>query len=213
MLATDPLVDLHVVGILGKLQKGFSLSLLFEVDAKWTAIVRSGPIGRVYQADLDNVAVLKGAAFANAVLSLHAESWGLAWFPPLPSPFLKCDPALTRDGSGILSDPALIDEEYQKAWLPYFSARPEATLVFLILRERLKGWLYLSDEVDLPILVREMLFDVVKKKSMSAGRIDGRGWKDLKALSVSWYDDLADLWRFMEEEGCWPWGCWMLLLR
>ena len=42
---------------------------------------------------------------------------GLSWF--LPAPFLQCDPALTPGGSGVLADPARIDEEFRKAWLPY----------------------------------------------------------------------------------------------
>ena len=37
-----------------------------------------------------------------------------------PAPFLQCDPRLTPDGSGILSDPTQIDAEFRKAWLPYF---------------------------------------------------------------------------------------------
>ena len=38
----------------------------------------------------------------------------------LPSPFLQCSRALTPVGSGVLADPAGIDEEFRKAWLPYF---------------------------------------------------------------------------------------------
>ena len=37
-----------------------------------------------------------------------------------PSPFLQCDRPLTPGGSGVLADPAGIDEEFRKAWLPYF---------------------------------------------------------------------------------------------
>ena len=37
------------------------------------------------------------------------------------SPFLKCDPALTLDGSGTLADPARIDEEFRQAWFPCIS--------------------------------------------------------------------------------------------
>ena len=29
-------------------------------------------------------------------------------------------PPLTPGGSGVLADPARIDEEFRKAWLPYF---------------------------------------------------------------------------------------------
>ena len=45
------------------------------------------------------------------------------WLRPdlvLPTPFLQCEPHLTPGGSGVLSDPARIDEEFRKAWLPYF---------------------------------------------------------------------------------------------
>ena len=36
-----------------------------------------------------------------------------------PAPFLQCKPHLTPGGSGVLADPARIDEEFRKAWLPY----------------------------------------------------------------------------------------------
>ena len=38
-----------------------------------------------------------------------------------PAPFLQCKPHLTPGGSGVLPDPAKIDEEFRKAWLPYLS--------------------------------------------------------------------------------------------
>ena len=44
------------------------------------------------------------------------------WLRPVlvpPAPFLQCQPHLTPDGSGVLSDPVGI-EEFRKAWLPYF---------------------------------------------------------------------------------------------
>ena len=31
-----------------------------------------------------------------------------------PAPFLQCEPHLTSGGSGVLSDPARIDEEFRK---------------------------------------------------------------------------------------------------
>ena len=37
-----------------------------------------------------------------------------------PAPFLQCKPHLTPGGSGVLADPAKVDEEFRKAWLPYF---------------------------------------------------------------------------------------------
>ena len=104
------------------------------------------PIGPVTQADLDNISALKAAASLNAVWSTMLEkvrfctkllfgglmlllgAGGLGGSVGssradmvLPSSFLKCGPALTRDGSRIQSDPARIDEEFRKAWLPCFS--------------------------------------------------------------------------------------------
>ena len=42
----------------------------------------------------------------------------------------QCDPHLTPGGSGVLSGPAGVDEEFRKAWLPYFcrSGQREASL-------------------------------------------------------------------------------------
>ena len=40
------------------------------------------------------------------------------WFHP--APFLQCKSHLTPGGSGVLCDPAKMDEEFRKAWLPYF---------------------------------------------------------------------------------------------
>ena len=37
-----------------------------------------------------------------------------------PAPFLQCKPHLSPGGSGVLSDPGRIDEEFRKAWLPLF---------------------------------------------------------------------------------------------
>ena len=45
------------------------------------------------------------------------------WLKPdlvAPAPLLSCDPCLTVDGSGVLSDPGRIDEQFRGAWLPFF---------------------------------------------------------------------------------------------
>ena len=45
------------------------------------------------------------------------------WLRPVlvhPAPFLQCKPHLTPGGSGVLADPARIDEEFRNSWLPYF---------------------------------------------------------------------------------------------
>ena len=54
-----------------------------------------------------------------------------------PAPFLQCEPHLTPGGSGVLADPAKIDEEFRKAWLPYFcrsAQRDRNSIVKLMVR-------------------------------------------------------------------------------
>ena len=75
------------------------------------------------------------------------------WLRPdlvLPAPFLQCKPHLTPDGSGVISDPARIDEEFRKAWLPYFcrSGQREASLEEF--DREVEDWLLLLSEVSLP---------------------------------------------------------------
>ena len=48
--------------------------------------------------------------------SLQVAQTGLG----APAPFLQCDPLSTPRGSRVLADPARIDEEFRKAWLPYY---------------------------------------------------------------------------------------------
>ena len=50
---------------------------------------------------------------------IHPNKWLRPYLVP-PAPFLQCKPHLTPGGSGELADPARIDEEIRKAWLPYF---------------------------------------------------------------------------------------------
>ena len=50
---------------------------------------------------------------------VHPYGWLRPDLVP-PAPFLQCKPHLPLRGSGVLADPAKIDEEFRKAWLPYF---------------------------------------------------------------------------------------------
>ena len=81
-----------------------------------------------------------------------------------PSLFLKCDPALTRDGSGILSYPVLRDEEFRKAWFPFFSRSVRGHACFSDFEGEVECWLPILEEVDL---------DAVEEKSMTVGGLDG----------------------------------------
>ena len=45
------------------------------------------------------------------------------WLRPdlvLLAPFLNCSPEHTVDGSGVLVEPHAIDEQFRKAWMPFF---------------------------------------------------------------------------------------------
>ena len=66
----------------------------------------------------------------------------------LPAPFLQCQPHLTPDVSGVLSDPNQIDAEFRKAWLPYVcrSGQMEASLDEF--EREVEGWLPLLPEVS-----------------------------------------------------------------
>ena len=68
------------------------------------------------------------------------------------------------------------------------------------------GWLPLLPEVHLPRLTGQMLADVVHRKSVSAGGLDGWGWRELKVLPVSWFDELARILTKVEDLGVWPDG-------
>ena len=51
-----------------------------------------------------------------------------------------------------------------------------------------------------------MLLDVVRRNKVTAGSLDGWGWRELKALPLAWFDALACILRLLEEEGVWPDG-------
>ena len=136
---------------------------------------------------------------------MHPYKWLRPDLVP-PAPFLQCDPGLSPGGSGILSDPSRIDEEFRKAWLPYFcrSGQREARLEEFDFE--VEGWLPLLPEVSLPCLTGQMLSNVIQGKGATAGSLDGWGWRELKVLPVSWYDGLARILAAVESTGVWPDG-------
>ena len=103
---------------------------------------------------------------------MHPYRWLRPDLVP-PAPFLQCKPHLTPGGSGVLADPARIDEEFRKAWLPYFcrSGQREASLDEF--DREVDGWLPLLPVISLPELTGEMPADVVQRKSATAGSLDG----------------------------------------
>ena len=57
--------------------------------------------------------------------------------------------------------------------------------------------------VHLPRLTGQMLADVVRSEGAFAGSLDGWGWRELKVLPVSWYDELASILTMVEDFGVW----------
>ena len=138
---------------------------------------------------------------------IHPYKWLRPDLVP-PSPFLQCDSHLTPGGSGVLADPSRIDEEFRKAWLPYFCLSGQRETSLEEFSFEVDGWLPLLPVVDLPRLTGQMLYDVVHRKSATAGSLDGWGWKELKVLPVSWFDQLARILTLVEDNGVWPaFGC------
>ena len=60
--------------------------------------------------------------------------------------------------------------------------------------------------ISLPRLTGEMFAHVVRRQGATAGSTDGWGWRELKVLPVSWYDQLARILSKVEEIGVWPEG-------
>ena len=131
------------------------------------------------------------------------------WLRPdlvAPAPFLQCKPDLTPGGSGVLADPARIDEEFRKACLPYCCRSGQRDTSLEEFDREVDGWLPLLPEVDLPRLTGQMLADVVTRKGATAGSLDGWGWRELMVLPVSWFDQLARILTLVEDNGVWPDG-------
>ena len=121
-----------------------------------------------------------------------------------PAPFPQCEPCLTPDGSGVLSDPARIDEEFRKglASLFFFAVlcKGRPALTNSALRLRVGGRFYLKF-IFPRSLVRCLLL------------LYGWGWRELKALPLSWYDELARILTKVADLGVCLMGCWMLILQ
>ena len=137
--------------------------------------------------------------------SFHPYKWLRPDLVP-PAPLLQCKLHLTPGGSGVLAHPARIDEEFRKAWLPYFCRSGQRETSLEEFDHEVEGWLPLLPEISLPRLTGRTLADVVQRKSATAGSLDGWGWMELKVLPVSWYDELARILSKVEDLGVWPEG-------
>ena len=214
-----------VSDILGDMLKnGFILARSFEFTAQWNSILSAGPLHLV---TMDLLLVQEGGLgwihevvgdlrgrlsdFIHRVVVHRRDDAIRGWRgwlredplvrpqrwlrPDLvpPPPFSRCDPHLTPGGSG---------------WLPYFcrSGQREASLEEF--NEEVVGWLLLLSEIEIemPPLIGDDLFQVVRRKTATAGSLDGWGWRELKSLLVPWFDCLARILAEVEELGVWPEG-------
>ena len=88
---------------------------------------------------------------------VHPYKWLRPDLVP-PAPFLQCDAHLTPGGSGVLADPARIDEELRKAWLPNFCRSGQRDTSPEEFSFEVEGWLPLLPLVHLPRLTGQMLY-------------------------------------------------------
>ena len=90
---------------------------------------------------------------------VHLYKWLRPDLVPF-APFLQCKPHLTPGGSGVLADPARIDEEFRKAWITYFCRSGQRDTSLGEFDFEVEKWLLLLPEVSLPRLTGQVL-DVV----------------------------------------------------
>ena len=71
-------------------------------------------------------------------------------------------------------------------------------------RSDVRGWI-VTDEGDRwsVLFFGEDLADVVQRKRATVGSLDGWGWRELKVLPVSWFDELARILSKVEDVGVW----------
>ena len=219
-----------VMDVLGAMiRSGISLSRSVELTAQWDRILALGPLHPV---TLDDLSLDRGMdidAFYHAASGVHHRlsdfihavvvyrrdeaTWeGRNWIreDPMVHPYrwlrpelVPPEPRFTPGGSGVLSDPARIDEEFRKAWLPYFCRSGQRDTSLEEFDHEVEGWLPLLPKASLPWLIGQMLADVVQREGATAGGLDGWDWRELKVLPVSSYDELARILTKVEDFGVW----------
>ena len=175
---------------------GASFTRAVELLHLWDCVVRLGSLGSVRD---EEYAAARTCGVGES-RRLVADLYGRV------SAFIRRLVAHTPGGSGVLADPAGIDEEFRKAWLPYFCRSGQRETSLDEFNSECDGWLPHLGEFSLPTLTGDMLFEVVKRKSATAGSLDGWGWRELKVLPVAWFDGLARILTKVEDLGVWPDG-------
>ena len=81
-----------------------------------------------------------------------------------------------------MADLGMIDEEFSKAWLPYFCRSGQTETSLEEFTQEVDGWLPLLPEISLPRLTGEMFAEVVHREGATAGSLDGWCWREFKAF-------------------------------
>ena len=147
-----------------------------------------------------------GIGFGRIPWCIPVGGFDQIWFHQLL--FSSVSPILRLVGLACLLIQARTDEEFSKAWLPYFCRSGQRDTSHEEFNEEVDGWLPLLPEVALARLSGQVLADVVQRKSATTGSLDGWGWRELKVLRVAWYGELARL-RILGFDRM---VCWMLAL-
>ena len=137
-------------------------------------------------------------------LSSRPYAWLRPDFVP-PSPFLIVRDSQTQS-SHIVVQPHLIDAEFRKAWMPYFSrfGHPEVSAVQFL--GFVGQFLPQEDLLDLPRITGRDLQEVARAQKSTAGGLDGWAWNEIKALPLPWFSGLAILLELVETSGVRPQG-------
>ena len=80
-----------------------------------------------------------------------------------------------------------------KLGLPTFAALGKGEASLEEFDAEVESWLPLLPEVDLPLLIGADLAGVARRKTATAGSLDGWGWRELKTLPIPWFDGLATI--------------------
>ena len=181
-----PLLDMRrrfkaVMDVLdAMIRYGVSLSRSVELSAQWNRILSVGPLYPVTLDDLNAVRGLGIGNFHRVVSDVHHRL----------SDFIHAVVVHRRDEAvrgwrnwiredpmvhpyRWLADPARIHDEFRKAWLPYFCRSGQRDTSLEEFDREVEGWLPLLPEVHLPRLTGQVLAVVVRRKSATAGSLDG----------------------------------------
>ena len=141
---------------------------------------------------------------------VHPYRWLRPDNVPPPAPFLSCDPAESVDGSGVLVNPQDIDRHFSKAWMPFFCRGHRGRTDLDAFRAVAEDLIPVVDEVQLPPLTGDMLYETVQSKKPSSGSLDGWGWKEFKALPPAWFDRLASIFLWLRRRKSGQMVYWMV---